>query len=76
MSNYAQINVVGVGDERLGTNKHGGGWRRAIALESMRWEWNTGGYARIDTVGWKASGRARKGPVDAGDERLRSNGHG
>ena len=33
------------------------------------------GCAQIDTVGWEASGWARKGLVDAGDEQLRSNGH-
>ena len=30
----------------------------------------------MDTVGWKASGWAQKGLVDAGDEQLCSNGHG
>ena len=40
-----------------------------VAFELTRSEWNTGGCARIDTVGWKASSRARKGLVDAGDER-------
>ena len=34
------------------------------------------GCARIDTVGGEASGCARKGLVDAGDEQLCSNGHG
>ena len=51
MSSCARIDVVGVGDEQLGSKQHGGDRRRAVALELTWWEWDTSGRAQIDTVG-------------------------
>ena len=52
------------------------GRRRAIGLESAWWRWKTSGCARIDTVEWQMSVRARKGTVGMVDEQLGSKGHG
>ena len=51
---------MGVGHGRSGSRGHDEGETQAVALELMRWEWDTGGQARIDTV-------------EAGDKRSGSN---
>ena len=51
MNGWAQIDMVGGGDEWLGSKKHGGSRRRAIVLKLMWWEWDTSSQAQIDTVG-------------------------
>ena len=55
--------MVGVGDEQLGSKRCGGGRRQAIVLE-------------LTQLGGRQNGRARKGLVDVGDERLDLNGCG
>ena len=57
--------MVGVGDERSGSKRHGGDRRQAVALELTWWGWDTSGCAWIDMVGmgdeWLGSKRCGGG---------------
>ena len=61
MSGCAQIDAVGVGDERLGSKRRGEGGTQAIGTELMQWEQDMGSSAWEDMVevGHERSGSKR-----------------
>ena len=55
-----------VGDERLRSNGHGWVGDGRLGLKRVGRGWDMSGCARIDNVGWKASGWARNNLVESG----------
>ena len=59
----AQIEMMEAGDERLRSDRHGGGGQRVFGLESTCWRWKMSDRTRIDVDGWEVSIRAREDMV-------------
>ena len=61
-----QAGLVEAGDEWLYPNGHGWVGDGRSGPKRVGRGWDTSGCARIDNVGWKASGRARNNLVEGG----------
>ena len=84
----ARMDTVEVGDERLRSNRHGGGGWRVFELEWTWWRWSGWGSNGHDGGGrqafglnlrrwrWETSVCARVDMVEVDGERVGSNGHG